>query len=254
MKRTFSRVFLVAFPLLQAACSEPEVVVQAELTQEGAAAPEPVADIPVRLLPYDRDALIDSLTSAARQPEPQIPPNLAQQRDTLRQLQEAWRQTGARLQAIEDTVRTLTVQVRPGQDAVAERERKQRQAERLGQARSEVKQRLDSLQARIAILSRANQQRMDSVRVARRQWSQTAMKDFDKLVERRLTAAGRGEVVDTTGRAGTATFRVEEGRWWVYARYALPTEELYWNFPVEVTGDRTLVQLTEQNAKRRPLF
>ena len=26
-----------------------------------------------------------------------------------------------------------------------------------------------------------------------------------------------------------------EGKWWVYARYTLPYEELYWNLPVEVT-------------------
>ena len=43
-----------------------------------------------------------------------------------------------------------------------------------------------------------------------------------------------------TDAQGIARFNVPEGRGWVYGRYTLPYEELYWNVPLELTGDSTL--------------
>ena len=63
---------------------------------------------------------------------------------------------------------------------------------------------------------------------------------------------GREEMADTTTAAGSTLFRTSEGQWWVYARYTLPNEELYWNEPIEVSGDSTHILLTEENAERRP--
>lgn len=253
MKRSVSVLFVV-LPLLGAACSKPEVQVRAELPGAGGAASTPVADLPVRLLPYDRDAILDSLTRAAKRPEPQVPANLQPQRDSLVRLQAAWRAANARLKAIADTAATLTVQVRPGAAESAEREQKLKQAQRLGLEQQQVNQQVADIQRQIAALSGQIGARLDSVQTARRAWSETTFKDFDAIVQRRLKSIERNEVADTTGREGTATFHVEEGRWWVYARYALPDHELYWNFPVEVSGKQTTVRLTEQNAKKRPLY
>jgi len=94
---------------------------------------------------------------------------------------------------------------------------------------------------------------VDSVRAERERWSGKVLKDFDAIAAARMSG-GRTGAVDTTSRAGSAVLHVEEGRWWVTARYALPEEELYWNFPVEVTGEKTQVILNETNAERRPLF
>lgn len=67
-------------PLLVAACgADPQVVVQASLEASGA----PIADLPVRLLPYDRQAILDSLARASEVPEPVIPQDLIQQLKTL---------------------------------------------------------------------------------------------------------------------------------------------------------------------------
>ncbi|HEX2188218.1 MAG TPA: hypothetical protein VHG51_04935 [Longimicrobiaceae bacterium] len=187
--------------LTLAACEEePRVAVGATLDGE------PIADLPVRLLPYDRDALLDSLARAAGAPEPAIPPELIQQLQGLAEAERAARQRG-------DTA--------------------------LARFRAE----------RASVFARA-----DSLRAARRAWAEEAFARFDSLAARRAEAAGRDEMADTTGAAGTAVFRAEPGRWWVHARYTLPYSELSWSFPVQVSGDSTAVRLSRENATERPFL
>ena len=77
MKRSFLLLILLASA---AACDAgPKVVVRASLTPGG----EPIADLPVQLLPYDRQELLDSLTKAADDPEPSPPQELLQQQQAL---------------------------------------------------------------------------------------------------------------------------------------------------------------------------
>jgi hypothetical protein len=73
-----------------AACGRTEVVVQGQL--EGAEG-QPIAlrDLPFRMLPYDRDAIFDSLRAAYREPEPEIPADLMMLQDSIAQAQEQWR-------------------------------------------------------------------------------------------------------------------------------------------------------------------
>lgn len=73
------RLLLLAACLAAAGCSDSKVVVRAALAGEG----EPVADMPVYLLPYDRKALMDSLAEAAELPEPAIPAVLITQLESL---------------------------------------------------------------------------------------------------------------------------------------------------------------------------
>jgi len=73
------RLLLLAACLAAAGCSDSKVVVRASLAEAG----EPVADLPVFLLPYDRQALMDSLAKAADQPEPTIPSTLVTQLESL---------------------------------------------------------------------------------------------------------------------------------------------------------------------------
>ncbi|HEX8392992.1 MAG TPA: hypothetical protein VF665_11590 [Longimicrobium sp.] len=76
MKRT---LLFVAVSLTAAGCSDSRVIVRANLDKGG----EPVADMPVYLLPYDRVALMDSLEKASERPEPTIPAELLQQLQRL---------------------------------------------------------------------------------------------------------------------------------------------------------------------------
>lgn len=73
------RLLLLAALLAVAGCSDSKVVVRAALAEGG----RPVADLPVYLLPYDREALMDSLAQAAGQPEPAIPAAMVTQLESL---------------------------------------------------------------------------------------------------------------------------------------------------------------------------
>lgn len=64
----------VAVLLLAACGTDPQVVVRASLAEGG----QPIVDLPVRLLPYDRTELLDSLARAYGKPEPEIPQDLIQ--------------------------------------------------------------------------------------------------------------------------------------------------------------------------------
>ena len=77
MKRKF---VVLALLVSAAACgTDPKVVVRASLTPGGA----PIADLPVQLLPYDREELLDSLGKAADDPEPELPQEVLQQQQAL---------------------------------------------------------------------------------------------------------------------------------------------------------------------------
>lgn len=73
------RLLLLAACLAAAGCSDSKVVVRATLAENGG----PVADLPVWVLPYDRQALMDSLAKDAGEPEPAIPAPLVTQLEGL---------------------------------------------------------------------------------------------------------------------------------------------------------------------------
>jgi hypothetical protein len=73
------RLLLLAACLASAGCSDSKVVVHASLAENG----QPVADLPVWVLPYDRQALMDSLAEEAGEPEPGIPAPLITQLEGL---------------------------------------------------------------------------------------------------------------------------------------------------------------------------
>lgn len=181
-----SAVLAVLLPCTLAACGGgSKVVVEARGVDPSTEEPIALPHLPVRLLPYDRDAIFDSLTAASRTPEPVLPSP----------------PTGE------------------GSDTIA-----------------------------------ASAAELDSLRAARRAWASTTFAPFDSVARKKAKAAGLTEVVDTTDTNGTARFRVEPGRWWIYARYVLPDRELYWNVPLEVGSAGAQVRLTPANAQSRPLY
>ena len=82
MRRAYALFLLVS--LTAGGCdSDPEIAVQAMLPGTGSASAVPTADVPVRLLPYDRDSIIADLRKNPSKPEPQVPPELLAQIDSL---------------------------------------------------------------------------------------------------------------------------------------------------------------------------
>lgn len=80
---------VLACLLLAAACgADPKVVVRAEIDGQ------PVADLPVRLLSYDREAILDSLATAREEPEPRYPQELLQRLSAVQAEEARLRQSG----------------------------------------------------------------------------------------------------------------------------------------------------------------
>lgn len=240
------------------ACSRPEVVAEAVINEGPTGEPLVLQDLPVRLLPYDRDAIFDSLEAAAATPEPPIPPAFLQQQQAVIEAQEAHAQAEARWGTVRDSLRTLSQRTTQMQQQGLRGTPQYRQAfeqfNRLEQEEARVKRQSDEAFARFTQLQEATIGRADSLRVARETWAESAFRDFQSIVEAKLEQSRREEFADTTNAAGIARFRAPEGRWWVYARYTLPYEELYWNIPIEVSGDSTHLRLSEENAEKRPVF
>lgn len=78
MKRS---VWVLAVLVAATACGGGEnVVLRASLDEAGA---QPIPDLPVRLLPYDRGAILDSLARADESPEPKFPADAMERLRTL---------------------------------------------------------------------------------------------------------------------------------------------------------------------------
>jgi hypothetical protein len=243
----------VAATLGLAACGGSEVAVQAQIEGEGGAAPIMLRDLQVRLLPYDRDAIFDSLRAAYPEPQPEIPAELQALEAQISQAQAEWQTAESRWIVVRDSLQRMSTAM----------QRMNRQSgeyrvmfiEFEGLEREETQLRRQSEQAfnRFTSLGTQYTARADEIRVARENWADEAFMPVDSIINARLRVLNRQEVWDTTGTQGTARVSVKPGRWWVHARYDLPYQELYWNVPVEVPrGEQVQVQLNRQNAEVRP--
>jgi hypothetical protein len=200
---------LVFLALAAAACDAgPKVVVRASLDGR------PVADMPVRLLPYDRQAILDSLSAALEMPEPAVPQDLLQQMRSLE---------------------TDSAPVKPVADTAYMRRLRERTRARSAEAA-------------------ALRARYDSIVRARAVWSDTMTRLYDEAARQRQADLGLTEHADTTDAQGRAELGGAEGKWWVVASYVLPEATLEWTLPVTIRGDSAVVTLTRQNARERPAF
>jgi hypothetical protein len=235
------------------ACGGGEVVVQASI--EGAdGQAKPLARMPVRLLPFDRDEVFTELEQAHGTPQPAIPEDLMALQDSIAAANQQWSDAQAIWGAARDSLKVLSDRMRnmsrgSGQYVVAFREFTSQeglvqQAER---ASNSAFARFEGLQARY------NEQ-AETVRLQREQWADEAFGGVDSAFAAREDAAGRRQLADTTDANGVARLEgVKQGQWWLYARFELPYEELYWNVPVEVEGGEPVtVQLNRQSAQVRP--
>lgn len=241
-----------------AACGGTDVVVLAQLeevdaTAEGQAGVA-LGNLPVRLLPYDRDALFDSLAQAHPTPEPQIPDTIFELQNTVIERYREWQTALGRWSTLRDSLETISRRMNrldrgSGEYFALFRDFNELadEVERLDGRSNTAFQQFTSLQNRL------NQEARE-IQIQRELWAEDAFAPVDSIIEARLSQRGVTEHVDTTAGNGVARFRnVRPGRWWVYARYDRQYDELYWNVPVEVTRDEDLeIRLTERNAEARP--
>ncbi len=259
MKRSLLVLLAALLPLGIAACGGgPQVVVHAAADAPGTEGQANLADLPVRLLPYDRDAIFDSLEAAYPEPEPPIPQEILEQQQQVQVAQSEWRTAEERWALVRDSLRALSTELQrmqqQGLRGSAQYQELFRRFERLEPQEAQQRRNMEAAFQRFTQLQEAVIARADSIRVAREAWADRAYADFDQVVADRLEQLRREEHADTTNAEGIARFSVPRGRWWVYARYTLPYEELYWNVPIEVTGDSVRVELRRNNAEVRPVL
>ena len=258
MKRNWLALVLLG-SLAAAACGPGQVVVTAELEvpdpeTEGATMMAPISSAEIQILPFDRDAVFDSLTQAFGSPEPPIPQELldlqgqiAAAQDEWRAVETAWGAGRDRLQAINTQMEGLSrgearyvALFREWQDVDA-------QVTRAEGAKDTAFRRFDELQ-------RGYIQRADSMRLIRESWADEAFAAAGEVFSLKMRLTGREILADTTDAQGVAgPTPVPVGQWWVHARYELPFDELYWNIPITVErGDPMQIRLTRENAQVRP--
>lgn len=257
MNRKVLLMFVAAGTLLTSACGGGEVVVIAALESDAATAgsPEafPLAGLQVRLLPYDRDAIFDSLTQAAATPQPPIPDSLLALQTEIAKANEEWQDAEAQWNAVRDSLKSLA-------DRMKEMSRSDtrylvmfKDFQDLEPQEQAAKRASERAFARFTALQNRYNTQAEATRLAREAWADEAFASVDEVIRAKLEELGRQEVIDTTDANGMVSIKVKPGKWWVHARHPQPYDELYWNVPIEVKrGDPMPFRLSRENAQVRP--
>lgn len=254
MRNTFGWGLALFVSVSLGACGPVQLSIVAEIESETGEATL-LDEIEVRLLPYDRDQVFDSLTAAADVPEPEIPEDLLAARDEIAAAQEQWRSTETRWNTLRDTLAKLNSAME-GLNRAENRYRAIFQEwSNLNVEYQRAERRVASDFERFESLQAATIGRMDSMRIALDNWADQAFVDVDQVIGAKIEAAGLEQSTDTTSAEGVALVDVAPGRYWVYARYERPYDELYWNVQIDVArGEPMELRLTTENAMVRPIF
>ncbi len=257
MRRSALRLAM-SLLLAAAACGPAELVVTIEIDVDD---PEgdgtitrALSDIEVRLVPYDRDAVFDSMTAAFDTPEPAVPEDLVAARDEVRLAQEAWQRSQTRWNTIRDTLQRLNTALEQYNRGEARyvalfREWNDFDGE-LGGVDREMTRSFDLFTE----LQQGTIRASDSVRILQDNWGDEAFAGVGEVFLAKSRASGLQEATDTTDAMGIARthLRVAPGQYWVYARYELAYTELYWNVMITLErGEPIQVRLTRGNANER---
>lgn len=236
-----------------AACGPGEATITADIGEGGEVMV--LEDLEVRLLPYDRDQVFDSLTAAADTPEPEIPEDLLAAREEIADAQRQYLETESQWNTLRDTLAKLNT-------AMEGLNRAETRYRRIFSEWSDLNDTYESAEAQVArhferfqSLQSAAIGRMDSMNIVRADWADQAFLDVDALIAAKIEASGLEQAADTTDAAGTARFNVPPGRYWVFARHELAYDELYWNVEIEIArGEPATLRLSRENAEVRPVF
>lgn len=236
-----------------AACGPGQATITADIGEGNEAMV--LDDVEVRLLPYDRDQVFDSMIAAADTPEPQVPDDLLAARDEIADAQRQYLETETQWNMLRDTLAKLS-------SAMEGLNRAEMRYRTIFNEWSDLNQRYQGAEGQVArhferfeSLQAATIGRMDSMKIVKADWEEQVFRDVDAVIAAKIEASGLEEVADTTDAAGLARFEVPPGRYWVYARHELPYDELYWNVEIEIArGEPATLRLSKENAEVRPIF
>ncbi len=242
-----------------AGCSKGQLVVSAEIEvadpeNEGQTIASPLSDLEVRIYPFNRDEVFDSLTQAASSPEPPIPDSLAAALTRVQELQAQYQTARLEWQGIRDRLNEINSQLegmsRTDARYVALFNEFQATDRNLGgadRAQNQLFEQFDQLQRSVI-------EQSDQISIQRNNWADDAFATIGEVFDAKVAASGRDILYDTTGAQGsTDIIELAPGTWWVNARHELPFDELYWNVMVTVEGtEPVVIKLDRSNAVLRP--
>jgi hypothetical protein len=201
----------------------------------------PLAGLEVAAVPFDADGLLDSLAAAAPTPRPEF----AELEERLTQFRpraipgEPDSNLTAAWHATRDSVRRLVDRL----------ERMDRASPEYAAGYTRLRDLYARFTARQAAREAAlrrllSEDRSLADRAARaadslRAWERVAYRDFPRLADARVRAAGRTVARATTDSAGRVVFQLSRGPWWVYARFTDPENpfiEFRWNVAATAAG------------------
>lgn len=238
------------------ACGGGDVTVRAYLEQEMAATGEietmALSSLPVRLLPFDRDAVFDSLQQAYPEPEPEIPDSIFDLQQRVIDAQAEWQEAETRWSALRDSLVAIRDRMEGMDQSSGEYYALFQDFNALESQVNQLEERSNTaFQEFTQVQERLNAQSRE-ITIARQNWADEAFASIDSIFDLKHEQLGLEARWDTTGAEGIARFTgVPSGEWWVNARYDRQFDELYWNVPVDVSGDVVQVELTEDNAEVR---
>jgi hypothetical protein len=253
MQRSF---LLVAATLAVAACGPAELVVTAEVDAEdpntGETVNRPISDLEIQLLPFDRDAVFDSLATAFGTPEPPIPQDLLDAREEIAAAQQRWRQMENRWNTLRDTLQKITEAMEPLSRGEAEYRLLFNEYNDFEGEYGQVERQMEAAFEEFDTLQKANLEYAQQVRIQQDNWADEAFVDVNEVWAEKIRASGLQPATDTTDANGVARFEIPPGDYWVHGRLEEVYDELYWNVPVTVTkGEPMEVILTRANAEIR---
>lgn len=236
-------VLIAGSVLFAAGCGSSLTV---EVTTEGDEGPQPQANVPVELLPFDRDSVFNALDEQAENPRPEMSDELQAASDRVSSLQEEWRSKEAEWSETREELRALRARLdemgsrSPGyREAFQQFEQMERTERRLNRERQAAFDSFTTAQNQVST-------RLDSFRVVRETWADAAYADYFDIKTELL--GGEELIADTTNAQGLATVSLPAGDWWAYARVPVPEGEMYWNVPVPETDT---LRLNESNGELR---
>jgi hypothetical protein len=235
------------------ACGGGEVVVQAQLETD--AGVQPLGEIEIRALPYDRDALFEELAAGYSEPEPAIPDSLVALQQEIAAANAAWSEASNQWSTARDSLQKLSAALQGVSRASPQyrlmfqdyntQESQERSALR---ARDQAFTRFTGLQDRYT-------SQAEEIEARRNAWADVAYAKIDSVIAARLDEMGLEEHVDTADANGVVRFQLDPGEWWIHGRHDLAYEELYWNEPITVQrGDPIQVILNRASAEVRAKF
>lgn len=259
MKRLLLVLVTASGAALMSACGGGEVVVLVEAERSPTASEaSAIPNLMVRLLPYDRDMVFDSLQAAFPEPEPEIPATLVDLQNELAEANAEWQEATSRWNNLRARLREISEEM----EAMGPQGRTTVEYEMLFRDFADLEPQVDRAQRdmdrafeRFNTLQNEYVTQADETRVRREMWEDRAFADVDQVILAKLEEVGLMEMADTTTSSGVVRFRPKSGTWWVVARYELPYHEYYWNVPVDVQrGEPIQVRLSRENALIRPKF